>query len=120
MRKIATDLTPPRDRRRCRIGGVAAASDGTGAPQERTAGADSRIVRELDDVNSTLKPINKNLGGYDNIATSPASRQPGGRPTAAGSYRSARRGRGRTRRCVANFVERLVDGGRRRMGTIGH
>lgn len=52
------------------VGGIAVASSDS-PPRASTSAADSRIVRELHDVNSTLKLINENLGGYSNISTTP-------------------------------------------------
>lgn len=71
MRKIATHLVVLVVGIAVGIGGIAVASSSP-EPSAHSAAADSRIVRELQDVNSTLKLINKNLGGYTSIATTPA------------------------------------------------
>lgn len=71
MRKLATHFVVLVAGVVAGIGSVAVASSGP-EPSAHAAATDSRIVRQLQDVNATLKLINKNLGGYTNIATTPA------------------------------------------------
>jgi hypothetical protein len=69
-RRLATHLVALAVGLGAGVGTVALANDG--GPPARSSAADTRIVNELRDINKTLKLVNKNLGGYDNIAVTPS------------------------------------------------